>query len=170
MKTTGPSSLLRHQGVKSGRIVQKTSQILRLSDGLRYDLGKSTRWVKGGLESAFDDFNVRDIVFVKSKALSPSGPMALTVADTAEGAESTRADTLKNAGPKVDPRPAPGSPSGDLPTPGSGDLPAPGSSYNGVHRPASTDARLQNLGLSEDIGFFRQRGRNEHHWRHRSVR
>jgi hypothetical protein len=86
--------LTRHAGIQSGGIVSQTNRVLQLSGDLRYTLSKDTRWVKGGQSASPDDFSARDTVFVKSE-VKDNAPVAVTVADTQEGAESTALDTAR---------------------------------------------------------------------------
>jgi hypothetical protein len=86
--------LTRHAGTQSGGIVSQTNRVLQLSGDLRYALSKETRWVKGGQNATPDDFTTRNVVFVKSE-VKDNVPVAVTVADTQEGAESNALDTAR---------------------------------------------------------------------------
>ena len=61
----------------------------------RYALSKDTLWVKGGQRASREDFSVRQTVFVKGDTAG-GVPVALTVADTAEGANSNALDLAES--------------------------------------------------------------------------
>ncbi len=148
--------LQRHEGIKNGGIVSHTNRVLQLSGDLRYALSKDTRWVKGSQNAKPEDFNTRDTVYVKSE-VKDNVPVAIIVADTMAGAESTALDT---ALPQADvpKRPFPGS---KRPKKGEGMSEPPGSSGSssgstGNTRPPSSGSS-QNTGSSQSATAYKLR-------------
>ena len=87
------AELNKHKGVQTGGVSSLNNRVIQLGE-FRYALSKDTLWVKGGQSVKRTEFSVRQTVFVKGDT-SSGVPVALTVADTAEGANMSGLDVSK---------------------------------------------------------------------------
>ncbi|MGC4042617.1 MAG: hypothetical protein QM758_02315 [Armatimonas sp.] len=142
--------LQRHEGIKSGGIVSQTNRVLQLSGDLRYGLSKDTRWVKGMQNSNPEAFNARDTVYVKSE-VKDNVPVAIIVADTMAGAESTALDTAQPGG-DIPKRPFPGN---NRPKKGEGMSERPASS--GSSSGSTGNTRPPSTGSSQSASAYKIR-------------
>jgi hypothetical protein len=86
-------ALSKHKGIQTGAVLQLTNRVVVMTNH-RYALTKDTIFVKAGKTATREDFKSRDTVFIKGDT-SSGVPVALTVADTQEGASSTGLDRAK---------------------------------------------------------------------------
>ena len=87
------AELREHEGVQTGGITMLTNRVLIVSSR-HYALTKDTVFVKGGQTAKREDFSLRDTVYIKGDTTS-GVPVALVVADTADGASSSTLDRAK---------------------------------------------------------------------------
>lgn len=87
------AELREHEGVQTGGITMLTNRVLIVSSR-HYGLTKDTVFVKGGQTAKREDFSLRDTVYIKGDT-SSGVPVALVVADTADGASSSSLDRAK---------------------------------------------------------------------------